>query len=450
MRSHPRRHRVSGASCCLLTAAVVSLAGCAQILGIDELSRGHDAAPVDANPPIDVGAVIDAGIDARSIDTTCSEGAIDDATGMTPLDTAPAGNEHSASCGGESSPDQMLVWTAPVTDYYVFDTFGSGFDTVLALFEECGGAELACNNNVGNASQSELVRKFQQGEQALVLVDGAAGDQGQGTLNVQRVACPDSDLEGQSFPLELSTLGFGDDFESDCGGGGQEDRAYHWVAPADGLYYFRATSESFRPVVSLIDGPRCSDRVLACNAAVNREYGAEAVRFLRAGQSVSVVVDGVDGAGLFTLDIALRANQECPHAELPFASDPVADDFVAPTLSASCAPTRAIATFGELFEVADKVYSFEMAGLPGPSCSGQCNITVTARQSFTLYALEGNDCGGAEAECVLGDLNGGTATATLTLRNQAEPTFYNIVVADRFENDQGVGFDFTVVCSAIC
>jgi hypothetical protein len=439
--------RAAGTCFCTLAGAAALLSGCAQILGLEPLGqRPPDGGPIDAPAdarPIDAGP-IDAGID-----TTCSEGAIENPIGATPIDTDPAGDELSATCGGEGSPDQVLVWTAPVTDYYVFDTFGSGFDTVLALFEECGGAELACSNNVGNSSQSELVHKFQQGQQALLLVDGAAGDSGQGAVNIARVACPDADLEGQTFPLELSTLGFGDDLKGQCGGEGHEDRGYHWVAPADGLYYFRATAASFTPIVSLIDGPRCGDRELACNAAGNRDYGAEAVRFLRAGQPVTVVVDGTDGAGLFTLDIGLKADQTCPESPL-LVSTPLDDDFDEPTLSASCWPTRATGPFAELYEVPDKVYSFEVAGLPGPGCGGGCEITVTASQAFVLYAVEGAECGGAEVACELGEVSGSVATASISLTSQDEAKLYSIVVADRFSNDSGGGFEVQVQCFGIC
>jgi hypothetical protein len=444
MPTHSRwNRRAVGACLCALASATLLLSGCAQLLGIDELGQGgRDAAPPDARPPID------APIDAIPIDTTCNEGPATDGTGATIIDTDPAGNEFTATCGGESSPDQMLLWTAPVTDYYVFDTFGSGFDTVLALFDQCGGNELACSNNVGDAVQSELVYKLVQGQQALVLVDGAAGDSGQGTLNIQRVACPDSDLEGQTFPLELSTLGFGDD-QSACGGAGQEDRAYHWVAPADGLYYVRATSESFTPVVSLLDGPRCTDRVLGCNPAVSGQYGAEVVRFLRAGQSVSIVVDGTDGAGLFTLDIGLKADQQCPESEL--IDGTFSDDFTAPTLSSSCGATRTSGFFGELYEVPDKVYFFSTPGF-GPGCGGSCTVSITAPQSVVLYAIEGNECSGAEIECKVLTVDAATnqAAGSISLPIGAEARFYTVVVADRFVNDQGAGFTVTFSCAAVC
>lgn len=434
-------------------AGAVLLAGCAQILGIDELSPGsRDAAP-DAGPP---GPPGDAAPPDSSVDTSCREGAATNGTGATMLDTEPAGDEFEATCGGETSADQMLVWTAPVTDYYVIDTFGSSFDTVLAVFDECGGQELACSNNVGDSAQSEVVQKLRQGQPALVLVDGSAGDSGQATLNIQRVTCPDADLEGQTFPVELSTLGFGDDFSSPCGGAGQEDRAYHWVAPADGLYYFRAASETFIPVVTLIDGPRCTDRVLACNPAANGAYGAEAVRFLRAGQQVSVVVDGLasgtggtGGAGVFTLDIGIKQGDQCPETALMSGS--FSDLFTAPTLSASCQPSRQNGNFGELYEVPDKVYTMHLDGF-GVGCANFCNVTVRSERPVVLYVLEGTDCGGAELQCVVADIPpaGGMAEATVELRASGDvDADYTVVIADRFKDNVNA-YQVDVVCSAIC
>lgn len=426
-----------------LAGALVALGGCAQILGIDDLSSGdRDAAtpPVDAiAPPVDSG-----------LDTSCTDGVIPDGTGTTSIDTEAGGNDFTASCGGESSPDRMLLWTAPVTDYYVFDTFGSAFDTVLGLYAECAGEEFACSNNVGELGQSEIVRKFLAGQQALVLVDGTTGDSGQGVLNIQRVTCPDLDLEGQTFPVELTTRGFGDDFASQCGGGGQEDRAYHWVAPQDGLYYFRATSDSFTPAITLLDGPRCTDRVLACGGAQVKEYGAEIVRFFRAGEAVSLVVDGVDGSGLFTLDIALTPDQTCSEAVIEAASEPFDDDFTERTLAPSCGFARQSGSFGQLYEVPDKVYTLIVPPVSG-GCFGECGVTITAPQEFVLYGVESEQCGGAEIDCQLATLDAASATATASIAfpRGVEETRHTVVVADRSELDGG-GFQVETFCVLAC
>lgn len=426
------------ASSLVLAGALAAFGGCAQLLGIDDLSGARDAAPPpDELPP--------PGIDA-GVDTTCSDGVVPGGgTGTTPIDTEAAGNDFTASCGGESSPDQMLVWTAPVTDYYVFDTFGSGFDTVLGLYAECAGEEFACSNNVGEMGQSEVVRKFEGGQRALVLVDGAAGDSGQGALNIERVTCPDSDVEGLNFPVELTTLGFGNEFkDSPCGGADHEDRAYHWVAPVDGLYYFRATSDTFTPAITLLDGPRCSDRVLACGGAFFGPYGAEVVRYLSARQAVSVVVDGVNGAGLFTLDIGLTRDQTCSESVISAEGAAFVDDFTERTLAPSCAFARQSDSDMQLYDAPDKVYTLIVPG--AGECFGECGVTVTASQEFVLYGVETEQCGGAELGCILGQSDGMSSTATITFPRGVEDRRHTVVVADRSELDGGGGFRVEAFC----
>tara|TARA_R110002073_G_scaffold311038_1_gene481965 strand:- start:15382 stop:15663 length:282 start_codon:yes stop_codon:yes gene_type:complete len=63
-----------------------------------------------------------------------------------------------------SATETLFSWRAPATDYYVFDTIGSEFDTVIALKNECDGEELNCNNNLStDATASELVQKIISG-----------------------------------------------------------------------------------------------------------------------------------------------------------------------------------------------------------------------------------------------------------------------------------------------
>lgn len=89
------------------------------------------------------------------------------------------------SCGGVDAPDRALGWTAPADGTYVFDTFGSAFDTVLyALDGGCAGAELACNDDVGGMVQSRLVLVLTEGQTVVLVVEGYAGATGSYVINV--------------------------------------------------------------------------------------------------------------------------------------------------------------------------------------------------------------------------------------------------------------------------
>ena len=48
--------------------------------------------------------------------------------------------------------EQAYRWRAPVSGTYVFDTFGSSFDTALYVLDGCPGAELACNDDTRGES----------------------------------------------------------------------------------------------------------------------------------------------------------------------------------------------------------------------------------------------------------------------------------------------------------
>ena len=409
-----------------IAGAVVCAAGCGKLLGIEDTSPAEE--PVD--PLI------------------CADLGISSALDPSPIDTETATDDFVTSCGDSGARDQAFAFTAPVTDYYVFDTFGAGFDTVLALYDGCSGNELACSNNVGAMPQSELVRKLDEGQKALVVVEGFAGDSGKGNLQVARVSCPDADLEAQSLPVELTTVSFGDDFQGACGGQGHEDRGYHWVAPRDGIYAFRVTSSSFTPAISLIDGPRCSDASLGCNAAAPGIGHAEVVRRLHAGQPVGITVDGTDGAGVFSIDITERAGT-CPEGKLVANTGLAGEQFTDRILAPSCSPVEVSGMFGGRFDLPDKSYSFEVPSA-GQDCFTGCDVSVTSSEPVTLYVLQGNDCSGTEMACKPSQLTGGQHTASLSLNGgPTGPTPYTIVVAEGLAGGQST-FDIQTQCFLAC
>lgn len=410
----------------LSSAALAWGAGCGQLLGLEETSL----APPD---PL-----------------VCAEALVPSTLEPTPINTEALADDYTPSCGAAGALDQAIGFTAPVTDYYVFDTFGSGFDTVLALYDQCGGAELACNNNAGMQPQSELVRKLREGERALAVVEGNAGDTGTGALRVSRVTCPDADLEDRTFPVSLNTASFGDDHGGACGGAGQEDRAYHWVAPRDGLYAFRVDSRTFTPTISVVSGPRCSDSQLGCNAAAGGVRHAEVVRRLKAGEPVTLQVDGVDGAGEFAVNISERT-AACPEATIDV--DGVTNDQLTPrVLAPSCGPVEVPGgVSGSQFELRDKSYAFKMAGVER-GCAASCEFELTAAEPMYLYVLEGDDCAGAERSCKLSTQVGSVYKTSATVSAaELRETRHTIVVADSSTVDGQAGpYSIGVQCFGIC
>jgi hypothetical protein len=403
--------------------------GCSQILGIEDTSVAE--APEDP--------------------FSCAAGAVTEVPAAAPIDTEVAGDSVAPSCGSSGARDQTFGFTAPVTDYYVFDTFGASFDTVLSLYDRCNGAELACNDNAGALPQSEVVRKLREGERALVVVEGRAGDTGTGMLHVSRVSCPDADLEEQTFPLTVSTASFGNDLSSACGGGAQEDRAYHWVAPKDGLFAFRADSTTFTPVVNLRAGPRCSDQALGCNSAEAGIGHAEVVRRLKAGDAVTLEVDGRNGAGPVTLNIEERT-ATCPSEAFPTGPNPVTGRLATRVLAPSCGSVEVPGgVSGSRFELGDHSYSYTMAPV-AEGCAATATFELTTSEPMYLYALDGDDCSGAELACTPTAVVGGMNTASVRLPAAVGVAKrYTVVVADRYGQDGTMGtFSLSLSLTAIC
>ncbi|MCA9546468.1 MAG: hypothetical protein KC613_18815, partial [Myxococcales bacterium] len=116
--------------------------------------------------------------------------------------------------------------------------------------------------------------------------------------------CADHDL-GSRTGLNLAGGSAGglnaDDFQGRCGFLDQEERAYRWVAPADGVYLFDTTHWRGQGDTTLYLLDRCDGESLVCNMNPLIDHGgARLTVFLRAGDERLVVVDG---GGDFLLSI---------------------------------------------------------------------------------------------------------------------------------------------------
>jgi hypothetical protein len=94
-----------------------------------------------------------------------------------------------ASCGdgGDNAPDTTFIYTAPVTGNYVVSTAGSTFDTLLSVrLGTCTGTELGCNDDVNPPTDktSRLELRLTTGQSVVIAVDGANGESGAYTLQV--------------------------------------------------------------------------------------------------------------------------------------------------------------------------------------------------------------------------------------------------------------------------
>ena len=332
----------------------------------------------------------------------CVEEILDPALGspVATVGTQTTGSDFTGSCGGNNTNDVAFQWIAPYTDYFIFDTEGSTFDTVLYLLDgDCEGSEIACNDNEHDtATHSRVIARMEQGQQVVVVVDGLAGETGDAVLNINPVTCPAADLTGQALPATFSNAGGTNEFSSSCGGAGNPERTFRFTAQEDGLYRFRATSSAFTPILTLQDGPACGGPDLQCNRSPGA-VGATVVRNLEAGQSVTIVVDSFDGSGTFEID-AVNLNLPCPVEELGY--DPISGtitDFE-PHMTTSCGPAGSVYS-GEVTPFPAVTYGWTSPGMQGSNSA--CLITYTGGFPAALSLQEGRVCAGAEVQCYPAD-----------------------------------------------
>ncbi len=103
--------------------------------------------------------------------------------------TGGAGNDFTPSCRpGSTAPDVTFTWRAPSSGTWVFDTFGSSYDSVLYVKTSCTGGELpgACNDDSSGGLQSQVSVLLRAGTSVLVVVDGYATSSGPYVLNIHR------------------------------------------------------------------------------------------------------------------------------------------------------------------------------------------------------------------------------------------------------------------------
>jgi hypothetical protein len=141
-------------------------------------------------PGIDDDQCDGAGGCVGEFDPNCSDNCVDAAEaleGTNPGNNTGFGTSQQVSCAFNSTNDAWFVHTANCTGTLRFTTIGSSFDTVLTLFDDCGGAELACDDDGGPGLTSATDLAVTAGEDYFIRIAGFNGAQGPISLNITRI-----------------------------------------------------------------------------------------------------------------------------------------------------------------------------------------------------------------------------------------------------------------------
>jgi hypothetical protein len=357
--------------------------------------------------------------------------------------TAGGEGQFRLSCAPGSADDVGIFWVAPEAGYYSIDTFGSSFDTALAVISDSCTAELQCNGDAEGEISSELLREFAAGEAVVFAVDGASGSFGDVVVNTHAITCPILDLNRQAPPAATTTLDGTNDHFGACGGDGQREKAFRWKSQSAGLFRFTATSDAFAPALYLERGARCGGELIGCNRGGGASPATVVTR-LEQDEVVTLIVDGIDGAGDVELNVEDLSGELCPNQPGFDPFDEISGVLTGgdpSVLTGSCVPARQLVLPGGDFALPEHTYPITIDG-------AACDVAIIADGPVAIYVHEGLECGGRELVCQAVDDASQGELVQANLGNLMGPAFdYVVTVEATNPNGPPVSYTLSFLCA---
>jgi hypothetical protein len=219
----------------------------------------------------------------------------------------PGEPEHALKTGGSSV---WYRWTAPAAGRATFDTQGSDFDTLLAVYRGDSLSQLeevASNDDIEpGVTQSRVSFPAQEGVEYRIAVDGYNAGKGSVVLNWELVEAGENDLfssaqelTGESGTVRGDTTGATKEpAEPDhAGNSGGASVWYRWTSPADGVATFDTSGSEFDTLLAVYRGESLSQlQEVASNDDVEAGLRHSRVTFPAAeGDEYVIAVDGYSG-----------------------------------------------------------------------------------------------------------------------------------------------------------
>jgi hypothetical protein len=286
----------------------------------EQSEEGHTGAVAPPNDACASAIVVGVGSPADTQTTTCA---------------TVAGTDPLMGCGSGGTPtNSNTVWyefTAPAAGTMTVNTFGSSYDTVLAVW--AGGiascptpaVSLGCNDDSGGL-QSQLVIPLTSGQVVLIEVADFGGPGGGSLiLNLGFVAPPVNDDCSGAIAVTTGSPAFTgntaaassdpDDPNMACTFGGPDQNSntvwFTFTAPSEGLLSVDTCGSAFDTVLAVWDGGTSACPTPSVELACNDDKPAGGLQSaatdicLQPGQEVLIEVAdfGAPGGGALTLNV---------------------------------------------------------------------------------------------------------------------------------------------------
>lgn len=173
-----------------------------------------------------------------------------------------------SSCGTFDSADVWHVFNPTNSGTATFSLCGSGFDTILSVFDGCGGNELACNDDFCSG-QSQIGMEVTAGQPYYLRVAGNNKTTGSYTLNTSLMFsiagnnCINAILLTEDVTLNGSTTGATGASATTCSSNDTADVWHSYTASGNGDATFSLCGSSFDTSLAIFDS--CGGTELACN-----------------------------------------------------------------------------------------------------------------------------------------------------------------------------------------
>ena len=233
--------------------------------------------------------------------------------------TISATGQSTSSCGYLDNADVWHIFNPTQSGIATISLMGSSFDTTLAIYDQCSGMELACNNNAGDA-QSEIVMQVEAGKSYLIRIAGQDRRMGDYILNIYFPPANDECINAvevySGIPCYASTNGATGESTSGCYDSDYRDVWHVFTATQSGLLSFSLLDSCFNTTMAIYDG--CGGTELACNDNANNSPQSEITMPVQAGSKYYIRIAGIQNiTGQYVLTITppiVPKNDECINA----------------------------------------------------------------------------------------------------------------------------------------